>query len=102
MSEAIVPSQQHRFQYNEPMPVESCTQSLCDLALQFGEDDEEGGMVWFCALGMFTLMIHSSTACIHLLLKISPHNAKTLHCVTTIFRDAEPTFWGGTAGRGLG
>jgi hypothetical protein len=27
------------------MPVESCTQSLCDLALQFGEDDEEGGMV---------------------------------------------------------
>lgn len=37
--------QQHRFTYNEPMPVESCTQSLCDLALQFGEDDEEGGMV---------------------------------------------------------
>ena len=25
--------------------MESCTQSLCDLALQFGEDDEEGGMV---------------------------------------------------------
>lgn len=38
-------AQQHRFTYNEPMPVESCTQSLCDLALQFGEDDEEGGMV---------------------------------------------------------
>jgi 20S proteasome subunit alpha 5 len=37
-------TQQHRFTYNEPMPVESCTQSLCDLALQFGEDDEEGGM----------------------------------------------------------
>ena len=46
-SDAVFPSQQHRFQYNEPMPVESCTQSLCDLALQFGEDDEEGGMVWF-------------------------------------------------------
>ena len=27
------------------MPVESCTQSLCDLALRFGEDDEDGGMV---------------------------------------------------------
>mmetsp|Transcript_17044 Transcript_17044/g.50877 ORF Transcript_17044/g.50877 Transcript_17044/m.50877 type:complete len:245 (+) Transcript_17044:232-966(+) len=36
-------TQQHRFQFNEPMPVESCTQSVCDLALRFGEDDEEGG-----------------------------------------------------------
>jgi hypothetical protein len=30
------------------MPVESVTQSLCDLALRFGEDDEDeggGGMV---------------------------------------------------------
>lgn len=35
--------QSHRFSYNEPMPLESCTQSLCDLALQFGEDDDEGG-----------------------------------------------------------
>ncbi|GFH06425.1 20S proteasome alpha subunit E [Haematococcus lacustris] len=34
-------TQQHRFTYNEPMPVESCTQSLCDLALRFGEDSEE-------------------------------------------------------------
>ena len=33
--------QQHRFSYNELMPVESCTQSLCGLALQFGEDDED-------------------------------------------------------------
>ena len=40
-----VEAQQHRFTYNEPMPVESLTQSLCDLALRFGEDDEEGGMV---------------------------------------------------------
>lgn len=37
--------QQHRFTYNEPMPVESCTQSLCDLALRFGEDSDEAGMV---------------------------------------------------------
>mmetsp|Transcript_8974 Transcript_8974/g.25803 ORF Transcript_8974/g.25803 Transcript_8974/m.25803 type:complete len:240 (+) Transcript_8974:144-863(+) len=41
---ARVETQQHRFSYNEPMPVESCTQSLCDLALRFGEDGEEGGM----------------------------------------------------------
>ncbi|KAK9821244.1 hypothetical protein WJX74_000103 [Apatococcus lobatus] len=38
---ARVECQQHRFSYNEPMPVESCTQSLCGLALQFGEDDED-------------------------------------------------------------
>lgn len=35
-------TQQHRFTYNEPMPLESVTQSLCDLALRFGEDSEEG------------------------------------------------------------
>ena len=38
-------AQNHRFQYNEAMPVESVTQSLCDLSLAFGEDDEQGGMV---------------------------------------------------------
>ena len=38
--------QNHRFTYNEPLPVESCTQTLCDLSLKFGEDDDEdaGGM----------------------------------------------------------
>lgn len=41
---ARVEAQQHRFTYNEPVPVESLTQSLCDLALRFGEDDEDGGM----------------------------------------------------------
>ena len=44
-------AQQHRFSYNEPMPVESCTQALCDLALRFGEnddDEESGGMVGRC------------------------------------------------------
>ena len=35
--------QQHRFSYNEAMPVESCTQALSDLALRFGEDDDEEG-----------------------------------------------------------
>ncbi len=48
-------AQQHRFTYNEPMPVESCTQSLCDLALRFGEDDEDGGMVR--PAPMFTLAL---------------------------------------------
>jgi hypothetical protein len=38
-------AQSHRFTYNEPMPVESCTQSLCDLALRFGEDGNDSGMV---------------------------------------------------------
>lgn len=44
--------QQHRFSYNEPMPVESCTQSLCGLALQFGEDDEDKDR-----------MVHTSSKC---------------------------------------
>lgn len=39
----ILALQNHRFTYNEPMPVESCVQSICDLALRFGEDDEEDG-----------------------------------------------------------
>ena len=44
---SVLGLQQHRFTYNEPMPVESCTQSVCDLALRFGEDteDDAGGMV---------------------------------------------------------
>lgn len=25
------------------MPVESCTQAVCDLSLRFGEDDDDGG-----------------------------------------------------------
>ncbi|EFC50334.1 proteasome subunit alpha type 5 [Naegleria gruberi] len=45
---ARVETQQHRFTYNEPMGVESCTQAVCDLALRFGEngddsDDEDSG-----------------------------------------------------------
>ncbi|KAE8794310.1 Proteasome subunit alpha type-5 [Hordeum vulgare] len=31
----------HRFSYGEPMTVESTTQAICDLALRFGEGDEE-------------------------------------------------------------
>jgi len=32
-----VEAQSHRFSYNEPLPVESASQALCDLALRFGE-----------------------------------------------------------------
>eukprot|EP00871_Galdieria_phlegrea_P002237 jgi/Galph1/3013/GphlegSOOS_G1690.1 len=41
---ARVEAQNHRFTFEEPMPVESLTQATCDLALRFGEgveDDEE-------------------------------------------------------------
>ncbi|KAG2402977.1 Proteasome subunit alpha type-5 [Vigna angularis] len=38
---ARVETQNHRFSYDEPMTVESTTQALCDLALRFGEGDEE-------------------------------------------------------------
>merc|ERR1711959_337122 len=42
---ARVECQNHRFTYNEPMAVESITQSLCDVALRFSEegdgDDED-------------------------------------------------------------
>ncbi|KAL9652886.1 hypothetical protein ABK040_010918 [Willaertia magna] len=43
---ARVETQYHRFTFNEPMTIESTTQAVCDLALRFGEgdDDEEGGM----------------------------------------------------------
>jgi len=35
---ARVECQSHRFTYDEPMTVDACTQSICDLALRFGED----------------------------------------------------------------
>ena len=38
---ARVEAQQHRFSYNEALPLESCAQGLCDLALRFGEGDNE-------------------------------------------------------------
>jgi 20S proteasome subunit alpha 5 len=34
---ARVESQNHYFNYNEKLSVESCTQAICDLALRFGE-----------------------------------------------------------------
>lgn len=35
---ALILSQNHTFAYAEPMSVESCTQAICDYALQFGEE----------------------------------------------------------------
>ena len=37
---ARVESQNHGFNYNEKLGVESCTQAICDLALRFGEGAE--------------------------------------------------------------
>lgn len=51
-----VEAQQHRFTYNEAMPVESITQSLCDLALRFGEDEEEGSMVCRGCFAIFVVI----------------------------------------------
>ncbi|GAM18455.1 hypothetical protein SAMD00019534_016300 [Acytostelium subglobosum LB1] len=39
---ARIETQNHRFNYDEPMGVESCVQSICDLALRFGENRKEG------------------------------------------------------------
>mmetsp|Transcript_57940 Transcript_57940/g.183885 ORF Transcript_57940/g.183885 Transcript_57940/m.183885 type:complete len:238 (-) Transcript_57940:1078-1791(-) len=36
-----VETQNHRFTYNEQMSVDALTQSLCDLALRFGEGDND-------------------------------------------------------------
>jgi len=37
-------AQNHRFSFNEPLSVESCTRAICDLALKFGENDDEATM----------------------------------------------------------
>eukprot|EP01126_Amoeba_proteus_P028563 TRINITY_DN2816_c0_g1_i6.p1 TRINITY_DN2816_c0_g1~~TRINITY_DN2816_c0_g1_i6.p1 ORF type:complete len:151 (+),score=23.85 TRINITY_DN2816_c0_g1_i6:293-745(+) len=42
---ARVDAQNYRFTYDEPISVQSLTQSICDLALRFGEDrDDEDSM----------------------------------------------------------
>lgn len=44
---ARMTGQMHAFTYDEPIKVESVTQSVCDLALRFGEsvDDDDALMV---------------------------------------------------------
>ena len=61
LQQLISVTQSHRFTYNEPMPVESCTQSLCDLALRFGEDsDDAGGMVSMVEVGKSEWCSHAA------------------------------------------
>lgn len=38
---ARVDAQNYTFTYNEPIPIESVTQSICDLSIRFGEDRGE-------------------------------------------------------------
>ena len=38
---ARVEAQNHRFNYGEPIPVESCAQAICGAALRFGEGHED-------------------------------------------------------------
>ena len=45
VDKARVDAQHHWFVYNEPMSVESVTQSISNLAMEFGEDSEEKTMV---------------------------------------------------------
>ena len=49
---ARVDAQNHWFVYNEPMSVESVTQAVSNLAMKFGEDDDDDEKamvrVWGC------------------------------------------------------
>ena len=54
---ARVECQNHRFTYDEPLRVESCTQAVCDLALRFGEgDDDENERVMSRPFGVALLI----------------------------------------------
>ncbi|RYQ93484.1 hypothetical protein Ahy_B09g099764 isoform A [Arachis hypogaea] len=54
---ARVETQNHRFSYGEPMTVESTTQALCDLALRFGEGDEESMVKNFALMSTLLWLI---------------------------------------------
>ncbi len=56
---ARVEAQNHRFIYEEPIKVESITQSVCDLALRFGEgvDGEDAIMVYFLIKSRVVLLV---------------------------------------------
>ena len=61
---ARVDAQNHWFVYNEAMSIESVTQSVSNLAMMFGEDDDEKLMVrghgfvweWVAVSGLFFLV----------------------------------------------
>ena len=55
---ALISPQNHWFTYNEPMTVESVTQSLSNLALAFGKMDiTKGTMVSFLFLFVYCLRV---------------------------------------------
>lgn len=56
INHARMECQNYRFTFNEPMSVESCTQATCDLALKFGEDDEEEERGMSCPFGVALLI----------------------------------------------
>lgn len=53
---ARVEGQSHRFNYDEPMRIEALTQSVCDLALRFGEDRKKGEEVMSRPFGVALLI----------------------------------------------
>jgi hypothetical protein len=72
-----VHSQNHRFSYGEPMTVESTTQAICDLALRFGEGEEES-MVSIFAITIRTQHYHWSFWSTYLLLQSRPFGVSLL------------------------
>lgn len=51
-----VEAQNHRFSYNEPLPLESASQALCDLALRFGESGDDGDATMSRPFGVALLL----------------------------------------------
>lgn len=55
---ARLESQNHWFTYNEKMSVESVSQAVSNLAIKFGDsDDDEGAMVSFCRPYYFIVLV---------------------------------------------
>ncbi|KAI8529741.1 hypothetical protein RHMOL_Rhmol12G0248800 [Rhododendron molle] len=82
---ARVETQNHRFSYGEPMTVESTTQALCDLALRFGEGDEESMVDIFY---LFSFFSQSRPFGVSLLIAGHDENGPSLY-----YTDPSGTFW---------
>ena len=57
---ARIETQNHRFTYDTPMTVEATTQSICDLALGFGEGGEKSMVRCFRVLRLAVLLSRSA------------------------------------------
>lgn len=53
---ARVDAQNYTFTYDEPIPIESVTQGICDLSIRFGEDREKGESVMSRPFGVALLV----------------------------------------------